>query len=82
MELSNEVYEAALIGLEQQRRAILAKIAEVNAALRGDTPKLPWDEAKPGFKRKRKLSAVGRAAISAAGKRRWEKFHAAKRKAA
>ena len=74
--LTAQILTAAIEGFEAQKRRIDGQIAELRQMLDGGrtepvtTPKVP--------KRKRKMSAAGRKAISEATKRRWAAFHAAK----
>jgi len=74
--LTAQILTAAIEGFEAQKRRIDGQIAELRQMLDGGrtepvtTPKVP--------KRKRKMSAAGRKAISEATKKRWAAFHAAK----
>ena len=63
----NEVLEAAIVGFEEQKRQIDARIAEVRALLAARTE----PAAKLPIPTPRKLSAEGRQRIIAATKRRW-----------
>jgi hypothetical protein len=70
--------ELALKGLEAERLRVDEEIAEIQGRLRGTTPKPSASPTAPTATRKRgRLSAAGRKAISDAMKRRW----AARRKA-
>jgi hypothetical protein len=64
--ISNEILEAAIMGFEEQKRQIDAKIAEIQALLatRAEPDKQPTAPS-------RQLSAEGRQRITAATKRRW-----------
>jgi len=72
---SDEILKAALVGFEQQRAELAARISELKQMLAGGA-KLPAakgaakEDAVPKKKRRR-LSAAGRKAISEAAKRRW-----------
>jgi hypothetical protein len=59
--------QAALIGLEQMKAAAEAKMSEIQARLGSQTT--PTSRKAP--RKKRRLSAEGRAAIVAALKKRW-----------
>src|SRR5512133_2459605 len=75
--LSAEILAAAIEGFEAQKRRIDGQIAELRQLLHGPrTEAAP--AASPARKRKRKMSAAGRKAISEATKKRWAAFHAAK----
>src|SRR6266849_5475581 len=68
--LTKEIISAAILGFEEQRRRLDAQVAELRAMLSpssdGSTP-----SPKPRGRRKRRMSAAGRAAIVAALKKRW-----------
>ena len=75
--LTNEIITAAIDGYEFQKTRIDAKIAELRAMLSGG----PAESAvtpEPTKRKRRKMSAAGRKAISEATKKRWAAFHAAK----
>ena len=74
-QLDASMLEMALIGYETERQKIGQKIVEIRGLLDGRAS-VP-NEVKRGKRKKRHLSAAGRARIVAALKRRW----AAKRKA-
>ena len=80
-----EVLNAAINGFEAQKVRIDAQIAEIRQILAGGpkptTPE-PATSPKPAKRKRRKLSAAGRAAIVAALKKRWaaKKAKAAKSK--
>jgi hypothetical protein len=63
-----DTLEAALIGYEQQKRAIDLKIAQIRAQLSGGNAPVAAPKAKKG---RRKFSAETRAKMAAAQKRRW-----------
>jgi len=84
---------ARLSALDKERVDILRKLSGAISALGGEH--VPWPfrtpgsvrplgsgttNAKPGRKRKSKMSAAGRAAIAAAQKKRWAKIKKAKDK--
>ena len=75
------VLEMALIGYAAQVQKINDAISEIQKELRGGgaTIATSVDGAEP--KRKRHMSAAGRAAIAAATKKRWREFHAANKTA-
>ena len=68
--LNNELLNAALIGFEKQRADLGARIAELKQMLGGGANEPAGKAAVPARKRRR-LSAAGRKAISEAAKRRW-----------
>ena len=68
--LNHELLNAALIGFEKQRADLGARIAELKQMLGGGAQKPAGKAAAPARKRRR-LSAAGRKAISDAAKRRW-----------
>jgi hypothetical protein len=71
--LTPEVLNAALQGLEAQRARLDAHIAEVKRLL-GARPQQPSAPAEAP-KLKRKMSAAGRKRIAAATKKRWAEYH-------
>jgi hypothetical protein len=72
--LTPEIAAAAIDGYELQKTRIDAKIAELRAMLPGGrTESVP----EPTKRKRRKMSAAGRKAISEATKKRWAAFHAA-----
>src|ERR1035441_8629224 len=73
--LTPEIITAAILGFEQQKRQIDTKIGELRAMLPGGpaTSAAP----KPSKRKRRKMSAAGRKAISDATKKRWAAFHSA-----
>ncbi len=80
-----ELLEAALIGLDLQKLTLEARILQIQALLDHHVPRKPvalaMKETMPRKKKKRrKLTAAGRKAISEASKRRWEAVRAAKAK--
>src|ERR1019366_3548381 len=66
---------AAIEGFESQKRRIDAQIAELKAILSGGPAETAAPE--PTKRKRRKMSAAGRKAISEATKKRWAAFHAA-----
>jgi hypothetical protein len=72
-----EILAAAIEGFEVQKRRIDARIAELRAMLDGGPRDTAAAPEAPKRKR-RKMSAAGRRAISEATKKRWAAFHAAK----
>ena len=77
--LTPQIINAAILGFEEQKRSIDAQIAELRAML--PSPKAAPDAAsKPARRKRRKLSAAGRANIVAALKKRWAAKKAAKPK--
>ena len=77
--LSNEILNAALIGFEKQKADLSARIAELKQMLGGGAKEPAAKTAAPARKR-RKLSAAGRKAISEAAKSRWALQRAAAEK--
>jgi peptidoglycan hydrolase CwlO-like protein len=75
--LDRSILEAAVIGFEQQRQQIDAKIAELKALLSGGTTQTAATP-QPAKRKRRKMSAAGRKAIAEAQRKRW----AASKKAA
>jgi hypothetical protein len=68
--LNDEILNAALIGFEKRKADVSARIAELKQMLGGGAKEPAAKTAAPARKR-RKLSAAGRKAISEAAKRRW-----------
>lgn len=71
--------QAALIGYQAKHDEITAKMAEIRKRIPGakhggDEP-FPLGNNDPLPRKKRKMSAAGRKAISVATKRRWAEFH-------
>ena len=77
--LNHELLNAALIGFEKQKADLSARIAELKQMLGGGSKEPAAKAAAPARKR-RKLSAAGRKAISEAAKRRWALQRAAAEK--
>jgi hypothetical protein len=75
--VDNSILEAALIGLEQQKSQIDAKISEIRRRLRsgGTAAK---SEGAPGRRGKRVLSPAARKRIADATKKRWALYRAQK----
>src|ERR671936_410184 len=77
--VDNSILEAALIGLEQQRSQIDAKMAEIRRRLRtGGGGAAPTSEAAPGRRARRVLSPAARKRIADATKKRWAAYRAQK----
>ena len=68
--LNNEILNAALIGFEKQKTDLSARIAELKQMLGGGA-KEPAAKATAPARKRRRLSAAGRNAISEAARRRW-----------
>lgn len=94
---NRELLTMALVGYISQREALEVKIREIREQLaegegaylmapakrRGRPPAaVPIDTPVPTKKKRRAMSAEGRAAIAAATKKRWAAFRKAKRAAA
>ena len=75
--LTHEIIAAAIDGYEAQKIRIDGKIAELRAMLPGGSTEPATPE--PTKRKRRKMSAAGRKAISDATKKRWAAFHAAKK---
>jgi hypothetical protein len=75
MPFSNDIKQAALVGLRHRRDELGAQIAELERELRGD------QDDQPAPRKKRRISAAGRRRIAEASRRRWAKYHAEKRAA-
>ena len=67
--LTNDIINAAILGFESQKQRIDTQIAELRQMLGG----APTETAAPGAptKRKRRISAAGRARIAEAQRKRW-----------
>jgi hypothetical protein len=74
-----EIISAAIDGYGAQKIRIDDKIAELRAMLDGGA-KPTAATPEPPKRKRRKMSAAGRKAISDATKKRWAAFHAAKQK--
>jgi hypothetical protein len=69
--LTTEIITAAILGFEEQKRHIDAKIAELRAMLPGSTAE---SAARPeGTPRKHKISAAARRRMAIAQRKRWAK---------
>lgn len=68
--LTNEIFIAAIEGLEIQKTRIDAQIAEIRQMLEGGSKPAAAPSAAPSRKR-RKISKAGRLAIAAAQRKRW-----------
>ncbi len=68
--LTNEFIAAAILGFEEQKRRIEAKITELKATLTGG-PAEPEAAPGPPRRKRRKMSAAGRRAIAEAQRKRW-----------
>jgi len=76
LKLTAEIINAAILGFESQKTKIDAQIAELRAMLPGGTTQTAATP-EPTKRKRRKMSAAGRKAISEATKKRWAAFHAA-----
>ena len=78
--VDTSILEAALIGLEQQKSEIDAKVAEIRRRLRGaaGAAKAEAAPAAMGGRAKRVLSPAARKRIAAATRKRWAAYRAAK----
>ena len=65
--------QAALIGYQAKHDELTAKMTEIRTQLGGKPARAPKTDAAP--RKKRKMSAAGRKAISVATKKRWAEFH-------
>jgi len=74
--LTAEIITAAIQGFEFQKTSIDGKIAELRALLAAG-PAETAATPEPTKRKRRKMSAAGRKAISEATKKRWAGFHAA-----
>ena len=68
--LTNEIITAAILGFESQKTKIDAQIAELRAMLPGGSTQTAATP-EPTKRKRRKMSAAGRKAISEATKKRW-----------
>jgi hypothetical protein len=68
--LSNEIKQAALVGLRHRRDELKTQIAELERELLGS------QDGQPAPRKKRRISAAGRRRIAEASRRRWAKYHA------
>ena len=74
-------YVTLRAALEREHANLLAQLQAINAALGGEAAVPTLKQAtisSPPTKRKRKMSAAGRAAIAAGARARWAKVKAAK----
>jgi hypothetical protein len=72
---NHELLAAALVGYQRQLEDITAKIAEIKAKLgKASSGRAPGAPAAGGGRRKRRVSAEGRARMAAAQRARWAKF--------
>ena len=78
--LTTEILTAAVLGFEEQKRHIDTKIAELRAMLDGGN-KPTAATPEPTKRKRRRMSAAGRANIVAALKKRWAAKRAAAEKA-
>lgn len=80
--LNRDILAAALLGLEERRKHIDAKIAEVRAALQlTNTPTgkaIAAAAPRPSNRKRRKLSPAARKRIAEGQKKRWAAFRAQK----
>jgi hypothetical protein len=75
MPFSNDIKQAALVGLRHRRDELGAQIAELERELHGN------QDGQPAPRKKRRISAAGRRSIAEASRRRWAEFHAQKQAA-
>src|SRR4051794_8019975 len=68
--LTNEIITAAIAGFEQQKQQIDAQIAELRGTLSGVAAS-PAAAEEPVRRKRRKMSAAGRARIAEAQRKRW-----------
>jgi len=68
--LTSQIIEAAIAGFESQREKLAEQIAELRAILDGG-PKAAAATSEAPTRKRRKMSAAGRARIAAAQKARW-----------
>ena len=78
--LTHEIIAAAIDGYEAQKIRIDGKIAELRSMLPGGSTQTAATP-EPTKRKRRKMSAAGRKAISDATKKRWAAFHAAQQAA-
>ena len=69
-QLTPEIITAAIQGFEVQKQHIDSKIAELRAMLSGG-PTEPTVTPEPTKRKRRKISAAGRARIAEAQRKRW-----------
>lgn len=79
MALDIATLQAALIGYQAKHDEITAKMADIRKRIHGGDEPFPLVKGSP--RKKRKMSAAGRKAISEATKKRWAEYHKAKKKA-
>jgi hypothetical protein len=75
--LTPEIISAAILGFEEQKRLIDSQIGDLRALLTGQSAETA-PTVEPATRKRRKMSAAGRARIAEAQRKRW----AASRKAA
>jgi len=68
--LSHEIITAAILGFEEQKRHIDTRIAELRAIQSGGSAE-PTATPTPVRRKRRKMSAAGRARIAEAQRKRW-----------
>jgi hypothetical protein len=72
-------YKAVRTALNKERAKLQTRLADIQAVLGGETAvSVPAVEAKLPGRRKRRVSAANRAAVSAAAKARWAAYRAKK----
>ena|ERR1035437_6659150 len=71
--LTSEIIAAAIQGFEVQKQRIDSKIAELRAMLPGGHTE-PTVAPEPTKRKRRKMSAAGRARIAEAQRKRWVEF--------
>src|SRR5262245_58533867 len=76
--IDNSILEAALIGLEQQKSTIDAKMAEIRRRLRTGGGAAKSEAAPAAGRKKRVLSPAARKRIADATKKRWALYRAQK----
>lgn len=72
-----EILDAALLGLEAQRKRLTGQIADVKRLLGSDTGARPAAAHGESPRRKRTMTAAARKRIADAQRKRWDKFHRA-----
>ena len=72
--MDNSIYQAALEGLELQKKRIEAQIGEVRALLGGKTEPAQASAGDGEKPKKRKLSKAAKERIAAGQKKRWAAY--------
>jgi len=78
LKIDSSILGAALIGYQNRRAEIDAKIAEIRRQIGGQTPQRSASAGPVGPPRKRVMSAAARKRIAAAQRKRWAEFKKAK----